>query len=287
MFIYVNGEFVREKEAVISPFDHGFLYGLGVFETIRVYKGHPFLIDDHLKRLNDALKDLNIEAHITRENALKIINQLLKLNDLQNAYVRINVSAGESILGLSVEPYENPTEIFFMKGLSIPEGQTKKGELLSIRRNSPEGLYRLKSHHYLNNILAKREIGANQYMEGIFLTDEGFVAEGIVSNLFWVKDGKVYTPSIETGILNGVTRQYILTCLDLLRIPAFEGLYKKEELLESQEVFITNSLQEIVPITSIGSTRFVGQAGVITQQLKSLYRKHRTHLFSRHQLVSR
>lgn len=287
MFIYINGEFVNQKEAVISPFDHGFLYGLGVFETIRVYQGHPFLLDDHLDRLNDALKYLNIETHFTRENALKVIDQLLELNDLQNAYVRINVSAGESILGLTIEPYEKPTEIFFMKGLSIPENQTKKGELLSIRRNSPEGLTRLKSHHYLNNILAKREIGADQNIEGIFLTDEGYIAEGIVSNIFWIKAGKVYTPSVKTGILNGITRQYVLTCLALLRIPIFEGLYKKEELLESQEVFITNSLQEIVPITGIGSTRFVGQAGEITQQLKVLYREHRSHLFSRHQLVSR
>ncbi|MDQ0163390.1 aminodeoxychorismate lyase [Aeribacillus alveayuensis] len=284
MYLYLNGEFVHQKDAFISPFDHGYLYGLGVFETLRVYKGHPFLLDDHLERLRHGLIQLNISYSIDREMAENIINELLQLNNLQDAYVRINISAGEEELGLSANPYVKPTVIFFMKDIHLPKNQQKEGRFLTIKRNSPEGSFRLKSHHFLNNMLAKREIGPNPKVEGIFLTEEGYVAEGIVSNIFWVHNNIVYTPSINTGILNGITRQFVLECLRKLDIPFIEGFFTPNELLKSDEVFITNSLQEIVPITNIGNHHFLGQAGNVAKQLKDLYEKSRHHLYSRHQL---
>lgn len=287
MFVYLNGEFVKQEEALISPFDHGFLYGLGVFETVRVYDHHPFLLHDHIERLNCSLQQLNIQKQMCNEEVFHAIQELLWLNDLKDAYVRMNVSAGKGMLGLTVEPYLHPTVIIFMKELHIPENQTKEGVILSTPRNSPEGEERLKSHHYLNNILAKREIGSNPQLEGIFLTKEGYIAEGIVSNIFWVKEGVVYTPSPKTGILNGITRQYVIQLLHEMEIPIHEGFFRKEELLSSEEVFITNSLQEIVPITNIQTTEFSGSLGKITTKLQKMYRRHRTYLFSRHQLASR
>lgn len=284
MFLYLNGEYIHQNNAFISPFDHGYLYGIGAFETIRIYQGHPFLLDDHLKRLNESLKHLNISCSIERDFALNVIKKLLYLNDLQDAYLRINVSAGESDLGLTVQPYEKSTIIFFMKDIQIPENQTKEAVFLKLRRNLPEGKYRIKSHHFLNNMLAKREIGLNPNMEGFFLTHDGYVAEGIVSNIFWVKENSVFTPSIETGILNGITRQFILKVLENIGLTYREGWYKPEELLMSKEVFVTNSLQEIVPITKIGERTFLGISGHITQQLKSIYAEYRHRLYSRHQL---
>src|SRR5699024_10840268 len=120
---------------------------------------------------------------------------------------------------------EQPNLIIFVKELSVPKTVEKQGVILQIRRNTPEGTVRLKSHHYLNNILGKREIGSDSMKEGIFLTKEGYVAEGIVSNIFFVKDKKVYTPSLETGILPGVTRRFILSLLRKLSLPYQEGLY--------------------------------------------------------------
>ncbi len=269
---------------MISPFDHGYLYGLGVFETIRVYDRHPFLLSDHIHRLNEGMKELNIEKQLSSNLIDQHIKKLLDLNQIDNAYVRLNISAGVGALGLTTESYSQPTELIFMKELHIPENQTKKGVFLNIRRNSPEGEWRLKSHHYLNNILAKREIGSDPLLEGIFLTKEGYVAEGIVSNIFWVTKGIVYTPSLQTGILNGITRQFVMECCKKAGIPVCEGLFLQEDLLESEEVFITNSLQEIVPITEIGDNRFRGLSGETTQALQGMYKQYRTHLMSRHEL---
>ena len=169
MYVYLNGQFVKKEEVTISPFDHGFLYGLGVFETFRIYKGHPFLLVDHLERLNAGMKMLNIDAAFTKKEVLNILNGLLAKNGYSHAYIRFNVSAGNGEIGLQTESYTEPNIIVFSKPLSPPETMTeKKAILLEINRNSPEGAERLKSHHYLNNVLAKREIGSATDSEGIF-----------------------------------------------------------------------------------------------------------------------
>lgn len=143
---------------------------------------------------------------------------------------------------------------------------------------------RLKSHHYLNNVLAKREVGSDLNKEGIFLTQEGFLAEGIVSNLFFVKDDCVYTPSLETGILNGITRQFIFTLLQKKNIEVVEGLFTVEQLLEGDEAFVTNSIQEIVPLRSIKNKQFSVGDDALTAQLQKEYRSYTMSLMSRHEL---
>jgi len=287
MYIYVNGQVVRKEEARISPFDHGFMYGVGLFETFRVYGGHPFLLDDHLERLNMGLCDVNIELQLIRDEVVKIIDQLLVANRLKDAYVRLNVSAGIGDLGLQTAKYENPTVIVYMK--PIPHGSfaEKACTILKTKRNSPEGTVRLKSHHFLNNIFGKREIGADPALEGIFLTKEGFVAEGIVSNIFWVKNNTVYTPSIETGILNGITRQFVLSMLSALEIRWVQGCYRLDDLLKADEVFLTNSIQEIVPVYQINEYVFPGVGGLVTRLLKEQYRMYTHHLWTRNELTER
>lgn len=287
MYVYVNGQIVRKEEARISPFDHGFMYGLGAFETFRTYNGHPFLLDDHLERLNDSLVDMNIDLVLHRDEVMTVLRQLLQANELKDVYVRLNISAGVGDIGLQTDPYTAPVVIVYMKPLPSVASSEKICAILKTKRNSPEGKKRLKSHHYLNNVLGKREIGNDPRMEGIFLNEQGFVTEGIVSNIFWVKNGIVYTPSLETGALNGITRQFVLALFTALQIRYEEGLYRLHELETADEVFLTNSIQEIVPVVRIHDRCYLGKEGPVTKQLKKYYERFAAHLWTRHELIER
>jgi 4-amino-4-deoxychorismate lyase len=286
MYILINDRVVSSEEAAISPFDHGFLYGMGLFETFRVYEGHPFLLDDHLERLNRGLRALHIDASFSRKDIAGKINMILERNGFRNANVRLNVSAGIEELGLPPDVYRDPQLILFARPLPPAGGMTEKeAVLLKMRRNTPEGDERLKSHHYMNNILAKRELGNAPGQEGIFLTKEGFLAEGVVSNLFWTKGNSLYTPSVGTGILNGITRQFVMMLAEKNGIKVMEGLYQPEELMMADEAFVTNSIQEIAPVASFAGVAFPGSAGRLALKLHKEYRKYSGHLWGRDGLL--
>ncbi|MHC0039286.1 aminodeoxychorismate lyase [Pseudoneobacillus sp. C159] len=287
MFIYLNGRIIPKEEAFISTFDHGFLYGVGLFETFRIYDGHPFLLDDHLQRLNEGLKELLIEKTFTREEVEEALRLVLEANSYKNAYIRFNVSAGIGEVGLQVEPYLEPNTIIFAKPLPPANRiiSEKRAQLLTVtRRNSPEGSRRLKSHHFLNNILAKREVGASSDVEGIFLNSHGYLAEGVVSNLFWVKDGILYTPSVETGILNGVTRQFIIQLAKINGMKVVEGFYQPKNLDWADEFFITNSIQEVVGINCWNNRDYPGANGEFVRLFYNDYRENCLKLYSRNEL---
>jgi len=272
MFLYLNGQFVEKDKARISPFDHGFIYGMGVFETFRTYGGIPFLLNEHLDRLNAGLIEIGIHLRLERDRVLQIIQELSELNQLRDSYIRLNVSAGLGEIGLQTKPYIEPTVILFQKELPPMEPlREKEAVILNMRRNTPETKERLKSHHFLNNIAAKRELGPALNKEGIFLTEQGFLAEGVTSNLFWTKGGRLYTPAVDTGILNGITRQFILRMAQKLGIPAEEGLFRELELVEADEIFFTNSIQEVVPVHTYKDKRFPGKLGTITNHLYNNY----------------
>ncbi|MCC2529857.1 aminodeoxychorismate lyase [Bacillus halotolerans] len=272
--IYVNGRFIEEKDAVLSPFDHGFLYGIGVFETFRLYEGRPFLLDWHIERLERALKDLQIEYTVTKQEMIEMLDKLLGLNDIKdgNARVRLNISAGISDKGFAAQTYDNPTVLCFVNQLK-PESLPlqKEGKVLSIRRNTPEGPFRLKSHHYLNNMYAKREIGNDPRFEGIFLTEDCAVAEGIISNVFWRKGSSIYTPSLDTGILDGVTRRFVTENAKKIGMDVKTGRYQLEALLTADEAWMTNSVLEIIPFSKIEEVNYPGRNGEITSALQTLY----------------
>ncbi|RLQ91666.1 aminodeoxychorismate lyase [Falsibacillus albus] len=286
MYIFLNGKMVLKEQAEISPFDHGYLYGIGAFETFRTYDGHPFLFDDHLSRLEDALKQLNIDMIPEKSVLLEQIRRLSIANELPDSYLRINVSAGIGEIGLQTTPYSNPTTIIFQKKLpsTLQQLQEKKGKLLKVKRNTPETAERLKSHHYLNNIVAKREIADQPLTEGIFLNEHDYVAEGITSNIFWIKNQTLYTPAIETGILKGITRQYILTIAPLLNLKSEEGFYSKEALLDADEVFFTNSIQEAIPVNDIAGIEFPGKNGGFFRKIHQQYRMHSGSLWGRSEI---
>ncbi|WP_025678973.1 aminotransferase class IV [Paenibacillus massiliensis] len=287
--IGLNGVLTKAADAVIHVSDHGFLYGMGLFETFRTYRGRPFLLDRHLRRLEEGCQLLGIPYTSDEASLSRLIAQLMAANDLQDAYVRYTVSAGEYALGLPGTDYLQPNEVLFAKSLPpVPTETSARAKslcLLHTRRNTPESGMRLKSLHYMNNILAKREL--NRYpvavnglqMEGLMLTDAGIVAEGIVSNVFFVKQGRLCTPSLDTGALGGITRGFVMELAGAKGIQVDEGLYTWEELMEAEEVFLTTSVQEISPVTSLsdpeGRTYVIGNGrpGLMTEELLEDYQK--------------
>ncbi len=285
MYLYMNGEMIQEEEARISPFDHGFLYGMGLFETFRVYEGHPFLLEDHLERLNSSLSTIGISKTLNKSDVTQTLKLLLKKNELSNAYIRLNISAGVGAVGLPVEPYEHANVMMFVKPLPEAVGPIEKeAQFLKLSRNTPEGPKRLKSHHYMNNVLAKKEIGNRTDVEGIFLTQDGCIAEGIVSNIFWVIDNQLFTPDLGTGILNGITRSFIIELARKKGLQVQEGFYKPDVLNKATEIFVTNSIQEIVAVSKCNSLLLPGVKGEHFQMLHQVYRKYTNSLWSRKEL---
>jgi 4-amino-4-deoxychorismate lyase len=285
MILSINGVFMEEDQAVISVFDHGFLYGIGLFETFRTYDGIPFLFNRHLQRLSASCMELGIEYHPQPEMLMKTITNLLKVNDLPDGYIRLSVSAGAEPLGLPTGNYRHPNEIIYVKDLperdEVMYERGKPLQLLQLRRNTPEGPLRMKSFQYMNNVLAKRELQHYPWAggaEGLFLNASNHVAEGLVSNIFFVDRDRLCTPSLDTGILPGITRAFVLDLADKLKITYEQGFYNWQQLCSAEDIFITNSIQEIVPISCVydqqGTVVWIRANAVqgITHRLMAAYR---------------
>ncbi|OWA33212.1 4-amino-4-deoxychorismate lyase [Saccharibacillus sp. O16] len=269
--------------------DHGLMYGMGLFETFRTYGGQPFLLNRHLERMARGAQELGI-AYTLDPAALRAeIAALLAANNLSDGYVRLTLTAGEGELGLPAGLYEQPCRIVYVK--AVPESPAswythgRTLQVLRTRRNTPEGVERLKSLHYMNGILGRRELGGipgAAGAEGLMLTREGFVAEGIVSNVFFAAGGKLYTPSVDTGILPGITRAFVMELAERVGIPIEQGHYSLEQLEQANEIFLTGSVQEIVPVRLLrqpdGTERIIGEdgPGPITAALMREYRHSTT-----------
>jgi 4-amino-4-deoxychorismate lyase len=286
MIILMNGSLCDETVAVVSAYDHGFLYGMGLFETFRTYHGKAFLLEEHLERLEQGCKELLIHLQPKLSYWEQQIEHLLAVNQLKDGYFRLSVSAGTDLLGLPSKPYLKPTVILYVKPLPLLDEQLyvsgKPLQLLRLRRNSPEGDWRLKSFHYMNNIMAKQELAEYPWAtgaEGLFLNEAGAVAEGIVSNIFFIRQGKGYTPQLSTGILPGITRQLMLDLAEEMDLPMEQGLYSWQELTEADEIFLTNSIQEVVPVSVLydlkGASHPIsnGKIGRVSQELLGRYRQ--------------
>ena len=279
MLCWMNGQYIEEQDLRISPFDHGFLYGLGFFETFRTYKGKAVFLPLHVERLLEALKEYRIDFPYTL-NELKDIIEQLNAQDDEEGYFRLNVSAGEHPIGLAPSAYAKPNVILFRKALpQIKRGTEKEAVWLKTIRNSPEQQQRHKSHHYGNNVRARLELPSLAAHEGFFTDARGVVAEGITSNIFWIKDGILYTPSAKLGILPGITRKLVIELATAMGIQIQEGSFLKWELEQADECFVTTAIQELVPISHIGNVRFAGSDGRMYQKLHNAYvQKIVTHL---------
>ena len=278
---FVNGEIAAAEDIQVSPFDHGFLYGMGLFETFRTYGGHPFLLDDHFSRLHSSAEKMNILLPpYNRGRAQEIIRRLLAENGLEDAYFRWNISAGAHGVGLPVSPYRDPNEFVFVKELPEYIPEEKQAVTLALPRNRPETGVRLKSHHYFNNIAGKWELGSDQTKEGIFLTEDGSVSEGIVSNIFWLKGKTVYTPDLSCGCLPGTIRSFVIRAAEYNGLEVAAGRFPPEHAARAEEVWLTNAIQQIVPLTHWDGVPFPGRNGKVYQYLSRVYDHYRKVFYS-------
>lgn len=278
LIIYCNGVFVPEEEAKVSIFDHGFLYGDGIFEGIRAYHGRVFKLDEHLKRLFESAKSIHLNIGISKEQMEEIILETPRRNGLKDAYIRLVVSRGRGDLGL--DPNKCPRAAIFCIADQIKIFEQSMYEhglevkTVAIRRNNPDSLNpRIKSLNYLNNILAKIEANQSGVLEAIMLNQEGYVAEGTGDNIFIYRDGVLKTPPISAGILEGVTRNAVLQLAAELGIEAREELFTRHDLYTAEECFLTGTAAELIPVIKVDG-REVGRGvpGAVFKQLLVSFR---------------
>ncbi len=277
MIIYLDGAYLPKEEAKVSVFDHGLLYGDGVFEGIRAYNGRVFRLDEHLDRLYDSAKTIDLEVPIAKAEMSDAIREVLRRNDLRDAYIRPIVTRGVGDLGLDPRKCPKPTVIIIavewgaMYGDLYEKGLT--GVTVSIRRNPAEALPpNVKSLNYLNNILAKIEANCKGGDEAIFFDTNGYLSEGSGDNIFVVKNGEIITPPTLNN-LRGVTRIVALECAADLGITVVERNMGYFDLYTADEVFVTGTAAEVGPIVTIdGRTIGSGRPGPVTRQLMSAFK---------------
>ena len=278
MLVYVNGHFLPKDEARISVFDHGFLYGDGIYETLRAYDGRVFLLHKHLARLRQSAEAVSLTLPLPLDKIGDALKEALTVNKLQNAYLRLHISRGPGEIGLDPALCSAPTMVIVTKPFhDYPRELYENGVKVSVvqtRRNHPLALPpSIKSTNFLNNILAKIESLRSGAYEGILLNWKGYVAEGTISNIFLARKGVLLTPSLETGILEGVTRDLVLHLARTAGIRTREQLVRPKALLGADECFITNSTVEVMPVTTVDeSTIGNGRPGAITRTLMQSYR---------------
>ena len=277
MWIYLNDRFVREEEAVVSVFDHGFLYGDGVYETIRSYGSRIFMQDQHLARLRRSADAIGLTIPIPEHGWPALLHEAMTRNDVgherTDAYLRITISRGAGDIGLDPALCPAPTVVIMTKPLHPPPPeQYRTGVNLIVartRRNLPSALSpQIKATNFLNNILAKREAIAAGAFDSILLNWESHLTECTVSNLFFVQAGRLCTPALACGLLDGITRDIVLSLAQEAQIPVDEGHFGIEAIHEADECFLTNTSIEVMPVTMVdGHPVGSGTPGPLTHQL--------------------
>jgi branched-chain amino acid aminotransferase len=279
MLVYLDGHFVARELARVSVFDHGFLYGDGIYETVRAYGGKLFLLKKHLGRLKHSADAISLKLPLTLDKIGDALNESVSINKLQDAYVRLHISRGPGEFGLDPALCVAPTMVIVAKPFrDYPVAYYQQGvsvAMVTTRRNHPLALPpSIKGTNFLNNILAKIEAVKARAFEGIMLNWEGYVAEGTVSNIFMVKKGVLYTPHPDTGILKGVTRDLVLRLAKRKKIPVKEAMLRPKDLMTSNECFITNTTMEIMPVTTINKKKIgKGIPGPVTAALHPVYQE--------------
>lgn len=271
---YLNGDFVPLSQTHISPLDRGFLLGDGIFETLRSYGGEPFLLDRHVRRLRASGRALNIKGVPTLRKIRDVVKRLLECNRLQDAYIRITLSRGAGgELGLVATT--SPTFFVYVRALKpYPKGWYRKGVKVvvsKVRRSADSPVLRHKALSYLESLWAREEARKRGAQEALFLNTNGHIAEGATSNIFFVKDGVVFTPSLEANILPGVTREVVIEICLSNDIPCRQGLFVLDDLLHADEAFLTNSLMGVMPVASVDSARFRVSPRTLTSQIAGHY----------------
>ena len=281
MWIYLDDRFVKEEEAVVSVFDHGFLYGDGVYETIRSYGSRIFMRDLHLARLRRSADAIGLTIPIPEHRWPALLHEAMTRNDVgherTDAYLRITISRGAGDIGLDPALCPTPTVVIMTKPLHPPSPeQYRIGVNLIVartRRNLPSALSpKIKTTNFLNNILAKREAIAAGAFDSILLNWESHLTECTVSNLFFVRAGRLCTPALACGLLDGITRDIVINIARKAQIPVDEGHFGIEAIHKADECFLTNTSMEVMPVTMVdGHPVGNGTPGLLTHQLHTYF----------------
>ena len=278
MKVYVNGKFLDEDKAVISVFDRAFLYGDGIFETMRSYGGIVFRLERHLNRLYSSMKSLKIRPRFSNKETEKSIYELLRVNSLKDASIRITVSRGISKDRKFNISQNDISGVVITAGRFAPRPVKYyetgiKADVACFRRNSRSFSSNFKAINYLDAIIARNEAVPKGSFETIFLNEADYVCEGSVTNVFMVTGNKLMTPSLDCGVLPGITRKVVLELAPYAALGIEEGKFSEEKLRNCEEIFVTNSLIEIIPVVKIGEKQIGnGKVGSVTRKIHSLYK---------------
>jgi branched-chain amino acid aminotransferase len=279
MKVYINGKFYSEKNSKISVFDHGLLYGDGVFEGIRAYHGRVFKLKEHIDRLFYSAKAILLNIPMSKQQLMDATVETCRKNNLSDGYVRLVVTRGAGTLGLNPNRCSNPQVIIIADTIQLyPASLYKKGmEIVTVAttRNHHNAVNpAIKSLNYLNNILAKIEANTAGYEEAIMLNSEGYVAECTGDNLFIIKDNQMFTPSLSSGALHGITRQTSIDLVGELGVSTSEPNLTRYDLYNADECFLTGTGAEIVPVVKIDERKIGnGKPGKITKKLVKAYQE--------------
>ncbi len=277
--IYINGEFFSKEDAKISVYDHGLLYGDGVFEGLRSYSGKVFRLHEHLVRLWESALAISLVIPMTIEDLARDVQATVAKNNIQDGYVRLVVTRGSGALGLDPYKCSNPQIIIIADSITLyPEKFYAEGlELItaSTIRNHPAALSpRIKSLNYLNNIMAKIEGLRGGCVEAVMLNHKGEVAECTGDNIFIVKHGRLMTPPIDAGILEGITRNAVLELARDAGIETAEVAMTRHDLFVADECFLTGSAAEVIPAVKLdGRVIGDGKPGPVTLKLNALFKE--------------
>ena len=280
MKIYINGEYFSKEDAKISVFDHGLLYGDGVFEGIRVYNGRIFKLEEHLNRLRESAQYIMLKLPISLEEITKATVETVRKNNLKNGYIRLILTRGSGSLGLNPYKCSSPQLIIIADTIALyPEELYDKGmKIITVptQRNMSEAVSpRVKSLNYLNNILAKIEAINCGFEEAVMLNKYGFVAECTGDNIFIIKDNILLTPPAYMGALEGITRNTIMELATENKISVKQRVMSRHDLFCSDECFLTGSAAEVIPVICIDGREIGnGKPGATTLKLKSLFNKY-------------
>jgi len=277
MKIWLNGKIVGERNAKVSVFDRGFMYGDGVFETMRGSHGVVFKLDEHLDRLYGSFKITGIKIPYSEDFLKGQIYKLLKINKFEEAYIRLTVTRGAGTVGLAKIECENPTVVITAKRFSpYPAWMYKKGicvKIVKVRQNENSPVSGIKSVSFLNYILARMEAKKIGFDDAIMLNSKNRVSEAAVSNIFLVKRGALITPSPESGILPGITRKVVIESSPRIGIKVKEAAVAPKDIYSADEVFLTNSMMEIMPVIRVDNKIIgSGRPGALTKKIHEFYR---------------
>lgn len=277
--IYMDGKFVEKSKAVVSVFDHGLLYGDGIFEGIRAYNGSVFRLVDHINRLYDSARVIRLKMPLTKHEMSEAVLETLRKNQLRDAYIRLVVTRGTGDLGVDPSLCKAPTTFIIAEPMSSILGPREPKVLRmmvsSYRRDAVDSTsHEVKSLNYMNSILAKIEANSAGADDAILLDRRGFVSEASVTNIFLVKDGKVVTPSSAAGILHGITRDRIVRLCQDLGLEVEQRDVTPFELAVADEVFVVGTKSELAAVGMIsGNSVGGGAAGPTTRKLYQEFSK--------------